>query len=236
MGTDHQLTAGTGHLAHRFDGSGVALFDLDRTIVPGSSLVHLGRALARRGLIRRTSLARGLARNAVFTRRGAGDGSASRLRDVLLALAAGLQQATMLDVVGEISADLTAAAFPAARWLVDEHLRRGDFCVIVSASPQELVDGVATALGVHRAVGTMAEVVDGRYTGRLLGPFCYGPGKLTRLRAEVGPVGGRRAAAYADSMSDLPLLRACARPVAVNPDRRLGKIAKASGWPVVRFA
>ena len=63
----------------------------------------------------------------------------------------------------------------------------------------------------------------------------HGPGKLERLRAELGEVDLGRAFAYADSGSDLPLLRACGGPVAVNPDRRLREVAASAGWPVLRL-
>jgi HAD superfamily hydrolase (TIGR01490 family) len=231
----NELTATSRPVGERFGGNGLALFDLDRTLVPGSSLVHLGRALARHGLLRRRQLAAGLVRNAAFKRRGAPDDSADRLRSGLLALAGGVERQVLLDVVGEVTPDIIGAVYPAARWLLSGHLRAGDFCVIVSASPQELVEAVAGALGAHRAVGTVARVVDGRYTGELDGSFCYGRGKLTRLRTELGELNGVRSVAYADSASDLPLLRSSDQPVAVNPDRRLLAVSRESGWPVLRF-
>jgi HAD superfamily hydrolase (TIGR01490 family) len=229
----HQLVPGVGEQA--FVSGGLALFDLDRTIVPGSSLVHLGRVLVRRKMLSRRRLTAGLARNAAFRRRGAGDSTAARLRDGLLRHAAGLERDALLEVVQEVTPEIVADAYPAARWLLAEHAAAGDFCVIVSASPQELVESVVEALGAHRAVGTEAEVVDGRYTGELAAPFCHGVGKLARLRAEVGDVRGFRSAGYADSASDIPLLRACTRPVAVNPDRHLMALARSTGWPVLRF-
>ena len=107
--------------------------------------------------------------------------------------------------------------------------------MLLSASPQELVESVAEALGFDTAVGTLAEVVDGRYTGLLAGPFCHGEGKLARLRHVIGPVELASAVAYADAASDAPLLRACGSPVAVNPDSKLSSLAAASGWPVLRL-
>ena len=100
----------------------------------------------------------------------------------------------------------------------------------------QLVSAVSGLLGAHRGVGTVAEVVDGCYTGRLSGPFCQGRGKLDRLAQEVGPVQLSEAAAYSDSGSDLALLRSCRRPVAVNPDRALRAAARASVARRVRYA
>jgi HAD superfamily hydrolase (TIGR01490 family) len=132
-------------------------------------------------------------------------------------------------VAGRLAADVG----PSARFLLDHHRGAGDFCVLLSSSPQELVGLVGRELGMHRSIGTRAAVADGRYTGDLDHPFCYGAGKVEALRLALGDVGLRGAFAYADSASDLPLLRACGHPVAVNPDRTLRRVAGRFGWPVL---
>ena len=130
---------------------------------------------------------------------------------------------------------LAAEVSPAARFLLQRHLDAGDFCIVLSASPHELVEAVTTALGAHRAVGTRIEVVDGVLTGRLDGPFCYGAGKLEALEREVGRIDLATATAYADSGSDLPLLERCGTAVAVNPDKELRRWARSKSWPIVHL-
>jgi phosphoserine phosphatase len=88
------------------------------------------------------------------------------LRDWTLRLVAGREYEPFAAVARAVGAQVADDVSPAARWLIDRHLDDGDFCVIVSASPQELVESVTTALGVHRAVGTRAEIHEGRLTGR----------------------------------------------------------------------
>jgi HAD superfamily hydrolase (TIGR01490 family) len=215
--------------------SSLAIFDLDRTLIPGSSLVHVGRVLSRRGLVSPWVLPTHVARNMMFQRRGANESKGERLRDSLLGALAGSPEAPLLSAVMDVAADVVADVYSGARWLLEKHLDRGDFCVVLSASPHELVSAVSALLGAHRGIGTVAEVVDGCYTGRLVGPFCQGRGKLARLAQEVGPASLTDAAAYSDSASDLALLRSCRRPVAVNPDRALRAAARASGWPILRF-
>jgi HAD superfamily hydrolase (TIGR01490 family) len=213
----------------------LAVFDLDRTLLPGSSLSLFGLALHRAGMVGSRRMAGYLAREAVFVRRGQGVSAAHRLLAALLADVTDREAAPLLDVAEGLGDDLARTARPGARWLLDRHLAAGDFCVIASASPQPLVEAAARALGAHRAVGTRAEVRDGRFTGRLDGPFCHGRGKLARLWFELGTPGLSQATAYSDSMSDLPLLTAAGRPVAVNPDRRLRREARTQGWPVLTF-
>ena len=213
----------------------LAVFDLDRTLLPGSSLGLFGRALHRAGMVGSRRMAGYLAREVVFVRRGQGTSAAHRLLAALLADVADREAGPLLDVAEGLGDDLARTARPGARWLLDRHLDAGDFCVIASASPQPLVEAAARALGAQRAVGTRAEVCNGRFTGRLEGPFCHGRGKVARLRVELGPADLSRASAYSDSMSDLPLLSAAGRPVAVNPDRRLRREARTQGWPVLTF-
>lgn len=214
----------------------VALFDLDRTLVPGSSMMELGRALADRKVIDRGTVVRHAVKAAVFSRRGLPDARIDRLRESLLAAATDRDHDQMTTVAREVGPEIASSAYPAARWLIEQHHAAGDVCVLLSASPQELVEVISAELGADRAVGTRTEVVDGRFTGRLEGPFCHGAGKLERLAAEMGQLDLDRASAYADSGSDLPLLRACGHPVAVNPDRRLREAAALAGWPVLRLS
>lgn len=213
----------------------LAIFDLDRTLLPGSSLVHLGRALMRAGVLRPHDLSGFAVRELSFRRRGLSPAGTDRLRERLLAMAAGLEHAPLVAVVEAVGTDVARLVPPAARRLVSQHAEFGDNCVVLSSSPQELVERVAAALGVQRGVGTRTEVVDGCFTGRLDGPFCHSDGKLARLRDELGVVDLSRTFAYSDANSDLPLLSACGYPVAVNPDRRLRSAAKAAGWPIIEL-
>jgi HAD superfamily hydrolase (TIGR01490 family) len=221
--------------AHAFH-SNVAIFDLDRTLIPGSSLMALARELTRRGLVPRTQLLRHAGRSVVFSRRGLGDAAVENVRSGALAALAGHAASELTPVARDVGRQVASSAYSGARRLLELHQLAGDFCVLLSASPQELVEAVAGALGVHRAVGTRVEVHAGRFTGRLDGAFCYGVGKLTRLHRELGEVDLGAAHAYSDSASDLPLLAACGRPAAVNPDRRLRATARANGWPVIELS
>jgi HAD superfamily hydrolase (TIGR01490 family) len=107
--------------------------------------------------------------------------------------------------------------------------------VLVTASPSHLADAVAERLRMTTAIGTVAEVVDGRYTGRLVGGINHGAAKIVtatacaeRLDIDLG-----RAWAYSDSINDLPLLAAVGIAVAVNPNRHLAAVAAKNGWRVI---
>lgn len=220
-------------LARRLHVGEVALFDLDRTLIPGSSLARFARAAHHEGLLRPMAIARPLLWDAVFRRRGLGDSGVDQVRQRALTLAAGQSADAMTTIASRVGRELAREVPSSARWLIDRHRDSGHFCAVVSASPHELVEAFADAMRMHRGVGTRVERADGVLTGSLDGEFCYGAGKLSRLANEVGAIDWTRAHAYSDSMSDLPLLEAVGQPVAVNPDAGLRRHALAAGWPVL---
>jgi HAD superfamily hydrolase (TIGR01490 family) len=209
----------------------IAIFDLDRTLIPGSSLVPLARQLVRRGLLPRRRLVGALARNAHFARHGASTDTAERVLADALGAAAGAPVAELRAAVLDATEEIVRSIRPGVHQLVRRHAAAGDLCVLLSASPHELVHEVARRADLDIGIGTRVEVRDRVLTGRLDGPFCHGDGKLARLRDELA-VDLAQATAYTDAASDLPLLRACAHPVAVRPDHTLDAIARLEGWPI----
>ena len=127
---------------------------------------------------------------------------------------------------------------PEANRLIDQHRHAGRATYIVSASPVELVDPLAAALGMTAGIGTVSEIVDGAYTGNLAGPFCYADGKVEAMQelARWEGLDLGQCYAYSDSYSDLPMLQAVGHPVAVNPDSKLERVAHRHGWPIVIFS
>ncbi len=219
-------------------GPSAAFFDLDRTLISGSSLFVFGLAAWRAGLVRRRELAADALGAAMFRVRGADDDTTTGVRDRILGAVRGVEYDDLVALNAEIVPRLIARVRPEAQRLVDLHRHAGRATFIVSASPVELVEPLAQALGMTAGIGTRSAIVGGVYTGELAGPFCYGAGKVEAI-AELARWEGfdlGQCYAYSDSASDLPMLRAVGHPVAVNPDSRLERIAHDQGWPVVVFS
>lgn len=219
-------------------GPSAAFFDLDRTLISGSSMFALARAARAAGLVPVRQFASDARKALAFTLRGADDDTSAGVRERILGAVRGVRQDDVLALNTEIIPRLLGRIRPEARQLVDRHRHAGRATYIVSASPKELVAPLAVALGMTGGIGTISEVVDGVYTGRLAGPFCYGEGKVDAIQ-ELARWDGLDLAqcyGYSDSASDLPMLQAVGHPVAVNPDAKLGRFAAANGWPVVEFS
>jgi HAD superfamily hydrolase (TIGR01490 family) len=215
-----------------------AFFDLDRTLISGSSAFSFGIAAWRADLMPTRRLLRDAVAALSFRFTGSTDEKAAEVRARILDAVRGNRQSDLVALNADIIPKLMLKVRPEARELLDLHRRAGRNTYIVSASPQEMVGPLAEALGMTGGVGTVSEVKEGVYTGELAGPFCYSDGKVEAIRELAGWEGFdlERCFAYSDSASDLPMLEAVGHPVAVNPDGPLERVAHQRGWPIVIFS
>ncbi len=122
---------------------------------------------------------------------------------------------------------------PLGRERVEWHRAQGHRVVLVTAS----TEFAARALGEYLDMDVLATrlvVRDGKLTGEVIPPFCYGKGKVYWVEkyAAEHDVDLSRSWFYTDSISDLPLLERVGHPVAINPDWRLRRLARRRGWPI----
>jgi HAD superfamily hydrolase (TIGR01490 family) len=219
-------------------GPSAAFFDLDRTLIAGSSAFVFAAAARRAGLLSSGQLARDGWSALLFKVRGASDDKSTAVRDRVLGAVTGMRQDDVMALNADVLPRLLDKIRPEARRLLDLHRHAGRATYIVSASPIEIVEPLATTLGMTGGIGTRSIVADGCYTGALDGPFCYGPGKVEAMErlARWEGLDLAQCYAYSDSASDLPMLEAVGHPVAVNPDGPLERHARVHGWPIVHFS
>ncbi len=217
-------------------GRSAAFFDLDRTLISGSSVYTFGLVAWRNGMMPTREIISDAARAITFRFGGANDDKADMVRDRVLQGIKGQTTETLSDLGDQIIGTLLEHVRNESQGFLTLHQEAGRDTYIVTASPVEIVARLAEELDMTGAIATVAETVDGVYTGRLAEPFCYGPGKaegIAKLAVEKG-YDLRLCYAYSDSASDLPMLELVGHPVAVNPDRRLEAIARGRGWPIDR--
>lgn len=212
-------------------------FDLDKTLVAGSSGFYWARAAAAQGLITRRRLAADGWENLKFRLHGSTDESTQRVWDRVGRMIAGQRVRDFERLSPRVLAGVLPRVYPRMLALAWEHQDAGRPIYIVTASSQETAEMIARVLHFDGGVGAVLEVQDGHYTGRLAGPMTYREGKVTAIEqlAERDGLDLSRSWAYSDSESDLPMLRAVAHPVAVNPDRTLAAVAAEEGWDVIHL-
>jgi HAD superfamily hydrolase (TIGR01490 family) len=216
---------------------GAAFFDLDRTLIAGSSAFQFGRAAYKAGLVSRRRLVTDAWENILFRLRGSTDAGADALRERVGSILEGVRVRDLQRLAPDVLAGVLPRLYPQMLTIAYGHQDAGRPIFICTAASQEMAELMAIVLTFDGAVGSVSEVVDGHYTGRAGGPFTYREGKAEAIRelAEREDIDLGASWAYSDSESDLPMLRLVGHPVAVNPDAELGRVARREGWEVLRF-
>jgi HAD superfamily hydrolase (TIGR01490 family) len=215
-----------------------AFFDLDKTIIAGSSALAFGKPLYRQGFLGRRTLARlGIAQIS-YMLFGADEDSLEKARDEMLDLVAGWHKSEIDAMVMEsMSEVIEPLVFAEALFLIDEHKRAGREVYVVSASPEEFVRPIAKMVGIDRVIATRIRTDRlGRFVPEL-DQYVMGPGKVEAMEraAERDGIDLSRSFAYTDSFSDMPMLELVGNPIAVNPERELKEAAEANEWPILEF-
>lgn len=214
-----------------------AFFDLDKTLIEGSSAIDFARASYKRGLMSRRQLVFDLWANMKFRLDGSTDQSTDALRQRVLDAIAGTRVIDLMRLGPDVFSTLLPRLYPE---MLDEawgHQDAGRPIYIVTAASAEMAEALASVIGFDGGIGTRSEIKDGVYTGKPDGPLVYREGKASEIRrvAAQNDIDLSDSYAYSDSESDLPMLRAVGHAVVVNPDSELARVARDEGWRIMRF-
>ncbi len=218
------------------DSTSAAFFDVDNTVMQGASIFHLARGLHRREFFTTREILGAAWKPAYFRVVGVED--PEHVADARASALGFIQGHTVaeLEELGEEIFDEAMAhrIWPGTRALAQLHLDQGQRVWLVTAAPVEIAQIIARRLGLTGAMGTVAEHVDGVYTGRLVGDLLHGPAKAEAVRAiaEREGLDLSTCSAYSDSYNDLPMLTLVGDACAINPDSRLRAHARSEGWRI----
>ncbi|OFT75454.1 phosphoserine phosphatase [Corynebacterium sp. HMSC30G07] len=218
------------------DPGAAAFFDIDNTLIQGSSLILLGQQLAKRRYITLREIFPALVKQVKYRVSGSenADDIASG-REQALGLVKGKSVAELKELCAEIvDRHMLTKAYQSTVELGAMHLAAGQQVWLVSATPVQIGQALAERLGFTGALGTVAEEEDGVFTGRLVGDILHGPGKQHAVAAlaALQQLDLERCTAYSDSINDLPMLEMVGAAVAINPDHQLRHHAKQRGWEI----
>ena len=212
----------------------LVLFDLDNTLLAGDSDYAWGQFLIEQGVVERERYQQ---QNQYFYqeyKNGTLDIHAFldfQLRPLAEHTLSQLQCWHQLYMQRLIQPMIT----PQAQQLVRDALDHADLVAIITATNSFVTRPIATVFGVEHLIATEIEMIDGQFTGKVLGTPSFQAGKITRLHQWLTDIQRPFASFdetwfYSDSRNDLPLLQQVSHPVAVNADPILRAHAQAHHW------
>jgi HAD superfamily hydrolase (TIGR01490 family) len=213
---------------------GLALFDLDNTLIAGDSDHLWGDFLVSQGRVDATEHK---ALNAHFyDQYKNGELNIDEYLAFALGPMTGMTKEALAPLQRQFIRDhIEPILLDAAFALLEQHRALGDTLVIITATNTLVTQPIADRLGVEHLIGCEAEIIEGCYTGKPTGVPSFAQGKVSRIQTwcEENKKSMENAVFYSDSHNDLPLLRTVDRAVAVDPDDRLREEAVRQGWNVI---
>jgi len=212
-----------------------AFFDLDLTIIRSNSARTLIQAAYKKGLMSILDLIKGYYLSLLYK---------LNLRDpaeIIKSLSKWLKNVSEDDLENLTSEifknQIVNSIHQEVLSEIDFHKSKGGRVVILSSSIYPICNSVADHLGMDDVICSNLEVINGVYTGRSAGPFCFGKEKAVRLKEYCSKknINPTYSWYYGDSISDHYVLNAVGNPVCVNPDKKLEKIAIDKGWKILRW-
>lgn len=214
-----------------------AFFDVDNTLVCGSTSILFGKVAFTGGSIKRRDIWRFMWEQAMFIRRGEKNSKMGDFKDRALMLTKGHSVEELQGLIDEVyQSEIRPRLWPRTVERLKHHLAEGHEVWLVTAAPVELAQVIADDVGATGALGTIVGHDGNVLTGELVGAPLHGKAKRKAVKnlAKERGISLRKSWAYSDSVNDLPMLSAVGNQVAVNPDQQLRRYAVAAGWEILR--
>ncbi len=212
-----------------------AFFDLDRTLIRGFSAKQFFQSRLLSGKMSTREI---VAQFSGVTVYAIGNKNFAGLAAIGAKGVKGVDERVFIEVGEEVYyKHLAQEIYPESRALVEAHLAKGHTVAIISAATPYQVNPIARDLGVEHVMCTRMEVKNGKFTGEIVEPACWGEGKSIAAKdlAFRFNLDLSKSYFYTDSVEDLPLMEIVGHPRPVNPDNELSSIAYKNDWPVYRF-
>jgi len=212
-----------------------AFFDFDGTVISGYSVTAFIKEQVRRGHLSPRELVELLSTMTSF---GLGDLGFSAMMVAATQFLRGIREDSYANFGEELfESHIARLIYPETRALIRAHLKKGHTVAIITSATPYQVRPAARALGIEHVLCTELEVKDGVFTGAVVQPTCFGPGKVAAAESLSEQFGADldKSYFYSDSHDDIQLLERVGNPRPLNPNSKLLAVAEQRGWPVRRF-
>ena len=212
-----------------------AFFDLDRTLIQGFSAKEFFQTRLLSGKMKPREMAAQFSGVLVYAM---GNKNFAGMATIGAQGVKGVSEKTFIELGEDVyMKHLADSIYPESRALVSAHLAKGHTVAIVSAATPYQVNPIARDLNIEHVICTKMEVVNGKFTGKIIEPACWGEGKAqaVKILQKDHNLDLSKSFFYTDSHEDLPLLEIVGNPRPVNPDNALSALAFQNDWPILRF-
>lgn len=212
----------------------LALFDLDNTLLAGDSDYLWGEFLTEQGIVDKDTYEKENQRFYEDYKKGTLDIHEFQAFSQQPLVDNDTQK--MLAIRGQfLEEKIRPIMSPASFELIAKHRDQGDTLVVITATNSFVTQPIVSAFGIENLLATEAEVIDGKYTGKIAGIPCFQGGKVERLHLwmQEHDLSMQGSWFYSDSHNDLPLLKEVEHPVAVDADEQLLDYAKSKNWQIM---
>ena len=213
---------------------GIALFDLDNTLIAGDSDYLWGCFLAENGIV--DGAAHERQNRHFYDQYMAGELNIYEFLNFQLRPLAAHDMPTLQHLRERyITEKILPILLPKAQQLIDKHRQQGHLPVMITATNRFITSPIARLFGIDHLLATEPEISNDRYTGKVTGTPCFQEGKVENLAGWLKEHAETLTDSwfYSDSHNDLPLLNRVTHPVAVDPDEILRRHALEQGWNIV---
>ena len=216
--------------AHR----GLAIFDLDNTLLNGDSDHAWGQFLVDNGVVDADSYSR--ANDRFYQEYLDGNLDIKRYQEFALEPLTRIPP-DQLEAWRQrfVESVVKPMLLYRGQQLLADHRQRGHYLLIITATNRFVTQPIADLLAVDDLIATEPEIRDGAYTGKIVGIPSFQTGKVARLVQwlDEQSAGDLESWFYTDSHNDVPLLEQVDHPVAVDPDPKLAELARERNWPAI---
>jgi len=210
----------------------LAIFDLDGTLLSGDSDYNWGQFLVEENIVDANTYK--AANDKFYQDYLTGSLDIHEYLAFSLAPLVNFNQAQLVELHNQFMQKKIAPMMQdKALKLIQEHKNKGHFLMIITATNEFVTGPISKLLGMDHLIAPTPEVIDGRYTGSIIGIPSFQAGKVTRLNAWLKETGNTLEGSYfySDSHNDLPLLELVSHPIVVDADDKLTELAKHRNWP-----
>lgn len=122
-----------------------------------------------------------------------------------------------------------------AKDLINHHRQAGDRLLVITSTNRFIVEPICQSLGINEIIATDLEIIDNKYSGKVIGTPTFQEGKVERFNQWLieQKESSDGSYFYSDSINDMPMLLEVAYPIAVDPDSELRKEAESRNWEII---